>query len=166
MDVEHEATDRGRGITAVVHEVRPVGVAQLGNVATEGFEQIERMAIGEGAGLQDGSQRVRFRAGTGLAAQPGLHARELLQLFLGRRVGVIGDIVRGTHEAIERQDRRPQLRANQAGGDGKVFIPVALARREVGRARHRSPAMAWLRPFHIPPRPRHTSTADCTVNNV
>ena len=79
---------------------------------------------------------------------------------------MIGDIVRGAHEAVEGQDRRPQLRANQARGDGKVFIPMAFARREVGRVRHCSPAMAWLRPFHIPPRPRQTSTADCTVNSV
>jgi len=127
MHVEHVATDRGRGVAAVVHELRPIGVAPLRDVAKKGFQQVERMAIGEATGLQDSPQRVSFRTGSGLAAQPGLHPRKLLQLFLGRRVGMIGDIVRCPHEPIEGQDRRPQLRANQAGGDGEVFIPMAFA---------------------------------------
>ena len=166
MHVEHEATDRGRGIAAVVHELRPIGVAPLGDIATEGFQQVERMPVREAAGLQDGMQRLAFRIGAGLAAQPGLHPRKLLELFLGRGLGMIRHVVRSPRETVEGQDRRPQLRPNQAGGNGEVFIPMALARSEIGGARHVSPAMAWARPFHIPPRPRQTSRADCTVNSV
>ena len=97
------------------------------------------LVIGGSRGLTGApmlTARAAFRADAGLAAQPGLHPCKLLQLFLGGRVGMIRHIIRDPHKAIEGQNRRPQLRANQAGGDGEVFIPMAFARCEIANACH------------------------------
>ena len=79
---------------------------------------------------------------------------------------MVGHVVGRPRETIEGQDRRPQLGPHQPRGDREVLVPMALAGCEVGGAGHASPAMAWARPFHMPPRPRQTSSADCTVNSV
>ncbi len=76
---------------------------------------------------------------------------------------MIGDVVGGAHEFVERENRRAMLRADQQRGHGEVLVPVALARTEFGGLAHFAPA-AWNRPFHNPPLPRIEAIADCTVN--
>ena len=167
MQVEHEAADRRRRIAAVVHQLVPVGVAPLGDVAAEGFQQIERMAVREiRAPAGQTRSAFAFRAGAGLAAQPRLQPIELGKLLPGIGRRVVGDIVGRAREPVEGQDRRAQLGAHEPRGHRKILVPVSLAGGEVGRAGHASPAMAWTRPFHMPPRPRQKSIADCTVKSV
>src|SRR5665647_580385 len=49
MHVEHETSDRHRGVGAVPHEIVPVAVAQFGGVETKRLEEILRVAGGHAA---------------------------------------------------------------------------------------------------------------------
>ena len=166
MQVEDEPADRRRRIAAVVHQLSPIRIASLGDVAAEGFQEIERVAVGQAPRLQSYAQPFAFGAGACLAAQARLQAFELGQLPLWRGGLVVGDIVGRAREAVEGEDGRPQLGAHQPRGHREILVPMPLAGGEVGRACHESPAMAWTRPFHRPPRPRQKSIADCTVKKA
>src|SRR5262249_27276030 len=154
-----------RRIAAVVHEVGPVGIALLGDVAAEGLEKIERMLVGEAMGLKDGAQCRAFRIAA-LAVQRRFHPRELLELPVRRGVGRIGAVVGRAGKAIEGEDRRAQFAAHQPRCDREVLVAMVLARGESGGVGHDAPIRAWARPFHWPPWPRQTATADCTVKTV
>ena len=77
---------------------------------------------------------------------------------------MIGDIVGGAHEIVECQDRGPVALGDEHGGDGKILVMVALARGQCGGVFAHVPAIAWARPFHMPPRPRQNCTAESMVN--
>jgi hypothetical protein len=75
---------------------------------------------------------------------------EKLELCLRRQGRVIGNIVGRAHEAIEGEDRTPSLLAQEPRGDGKVFVPMALAGEGLLHRRHARPVSrigAWNRPF-------------------
>ena len=72
------------------------------------------MAVREPAGLQGGVQPFAFGARVGLAAQSRLQPVEQGKLLLGAGRCVVGDIVGRSREAIEGEDRRTQLGANEA----------------------------------------------------
>src|SRR5262249_25041625 len=86
--------------------------------------------------------------------------------FCFRRRRMVGDVVGGTREAVEGEDGRAQLAAHEHRRDGEVLVAMALAGSEGRSPRHASPAMACMRPFHNPPRPRPTSTADWPVTSI
>src|SRR5256885_1116965 len=69
VQVEHETADRRRRISAIVHELVPIGVTSLRDVAAEGLKKVERMPVRETSGLQHRMQRFALRAGAGIAAQ-------------------------------------------------------------------------------------------------
>ena len=63
---------------------------------------------------------------------------------------MIGDVVGGAHEAIEREDRTAPLLAQKPRGDGKILVPMALAGKGLAHRRHARPVSrigAWIRPF-------------------
>ena len=45
MHIQHEAAHRHRRIAAIIDQIVPIAIAQLGDVAAEGFQQIQRMLI-------------------------------------------------------------------------------------------------------------------------
>ena len=114
------------------------------------------------------SSAARSRDGDRVAAiaaaqEIGLEGIEMGELLRARHPRVIGDVVGGAHELVERENRRAMLRRDQQRGDREVLVPMALARTEFGGLGHFAPA-AWNRPFHNPPLPRIEAIADCTVN--
>ena len=94
----------------------------------------------------------------------GVEAIEQIEFRLRREARMIGDIVGGAHEIVERHDHLAVARMNEPGGDREILVPVALARPpDFGVAcahivHRKSEALlvtsAWERPFHMPPRPR------------
>ena len=63
VHVEHEAADRRRGQRAIVHQLRPVGVAVLPRVEPEGLEQIKRMLRAQAGLSKRKPQRLGMRIG-------------------------------------------------------------------------------------------------------
>ena len=89
------------------------------------------------------------------AVEPRFEAIEQTKFFGRRERCVIGNVVGGAHEIVERQDRRAIARMNEKGRNREILIPVALARPQCARFVHRnSEILACARPFHMPPRPR------------
>ncbi len=132
----------------------------------ESLQEIERMPVRKTSSLQHRMQGFALRVRAGVAAQARLHAVELREFLCGVGRFMVSDIIGRARESVEGQDRRAQLGPNQARSHGKVLVAVPLPRSEIGGHCHVPPVMAWTRPFHIPPRPRHTSSADCTVKRV
>ena len=62
-----------------------------------------------------------------IAEEGGFETIEMSELFLRPQGRVIGDVVGGAHEIIERQDDGAMARVDQPRRDRKVFIAVALA---------------------------------------
>ncbi len=161
MHVEHEAADRHGRVAAIVHQLVPVAVAQLGDVEAEGGQQIPGVLGIERPLRQYRAQRDAFRLGVALAEQRRFQAVEQIELFGRRQRRVIGNVIGGAYEIIERHDRFAVARLNEARGNGEVFAPMVLAAAQVGGHRHRAPRGAdWTRPFQARPR------AYCSANSM
>ena len=151
-----------------MHEVVPVAVAQLGRVELEGGEEVlgvtrRQAALGERCAQAHGDLVVVVAAD-----QARFEPIEHRQLVGRGERRMIGDIVGGADEIIERQDHLAVARMNQKRGDRKILVPVSLAGPPIAgvahaRIRHRgsetlnhtfADTLAWARPFHMPPRPR------------
>ena len=102
-----------------------------------------------------------------LAEQSCFKPIEERELLRRRERGMIGDIVGGAHEFVEREDRCAMARLNEPRGHGEVLVPVALARsRFAGSDHHRSNTLACMRPFQLPPRPRTYWWAESRVKSM
>jgi len=73
-------------------------------------------------------QPHRGRIGIVVAGEAGIEAIEQRELLLRRQRGVIGNVVGGAHEIVERKDRSAMARVNKPGRHRKIFVPVTLAR--------------------------------------
>ena len=155
MHVEHEAADRHRRKPAIVDQLVPVGIAQLGRVLAEGLHQVLRVLRRQPAPTQHVAQLDAFRLVVVLAEEARLERIETRELFVGGKPRVVGDVVGGAHEIVEGKDRRPVPAADQPRGDREILVAVALAGSQFGACRHcRLGASTWTRPFHWPPRRR------------
>ena len=76
VHIQHEPPDRHGRIAAIVHQLVPAGVACLGHVAAEGFEQVQRVLVGQVVGLQGPAQALALGADPVGAGQPGLQLGE------------------------------------------------------------------------------------------
>ncbi len=136
MHVEHETSDRHRRIAAVMDDLVPVLVAQLGDVHAEGDQQVKSMARGHAARgerpAQADSDILRL-AGPG---EFGLEQIQQPQLLVARQARMVGDVVGGAHEIVEGEDQRPMLGADDPGRDRKVLVPVCLAGSQIARGGH------------------------------
>ncbi len=128
MDVQDEAADRHRRNPAIVDEIIPIAITQLGDVAAKGFEQVERMIERKTARGEHCAKRNGFGRGLGLAEKAQLHLVEKIELFFRTRGSVVGDIVGGAREAIEAENDGAVARMNDPGRDGEVFVAMALSR--------------------------------------
>ena len=81
VHVEHEAADRHRRVAAIVNDVVPVLVAQLGHVHPERDQHVERVARRHPALGQRVAQADRFRLAVALAEQFRLEQVELGAAF-------------------------------------------------------------------------------------
>ena len=167
VDIEHEAPDRHGRISAIADQIVPVAVAQLGHVHAERGQQVLGMARRKTALGKLVAQRNSRRFVVVAAKQRRFEAIEKFE-FLGRlQSRMIGDVVGGAHEIVERQDRSAMARTDDARGDRKVLIPVPLARSQLGSSRHPGPdTLACARPFQLPPRPRTYWYAESSVNSM
>ena len=62
------------------------------------------------------------------AGEAGIEAIEQASFSGRRQRGMIGDVVGGAHEIVERQDRRAVARMNKPRRNREILIPVSLAR--------------------------------------
>ena len=150
MHVENETAYRRRGERAIIHQLRPICVAVLSGVQPEGLEQIQRMLRAQAGLGKRKAQRLGVRIGWSAPGERIVEIVEKLKLRLWRQGRVIGDIVRGAHEAIEGEDRTSPLLAEQPRGDRKILVTVALAGKGLAHRRHARPVSrigAWIRPF-------------------
>src|SRR5207253_10554829 len=90
------------------------------------------------------------------------------KLVRRRQRRMIGNIVGGAHELVEREDRRAVARLNQPRRHGKILIPVPFARSRLGGSsdHHGSDTLACMRPFQLPPRPRTYWWAESRVKSM
>ena len=109
MHVENEAADGRGGETAIIHQLRPIGVAILSRIEPESLEQIESMLRAQAALGKLKPQRLGLVGRRSTSGQRIVEIVEKLKLRLRRQGRVIGDIVGGAHEAIEGEDRTAPL---------------------------------------------------------
>ena len=128
MDIADKAADRHGRERAIRDEIVPVAVTQLGDVELECREQILRMFWRQTALGQRGAQPHRHGIVVVRADEAAIEAIEQSELLGRRKRRMIGDIVGGAHEIVERQDRLAVARMNEKGGDREILVPVALAR--------------------------------------
>ena len=119
-----------------MHQLVPVGVAQLGHVEPERVEQILRMARRQRPLGQHGAQPHALRIVVVAAEQAAFQAVEQRELAVGRELGMVGDVVGDAHELVERQDRRTEARMDEMGRHREILVPVSLARSQLARRRH------------------------------
>ncbi len=110
MDVEHEASDRHRRITAVMDELVPVRVAKLGDVHLERGQEIERVTRRHCTVRERLPERHGFRLAVSLAEQFGLEQIEMGKLLVRTECRVVGDVVGGADKIVERHNHRPVAR--------------------------------------------------------
>ena len=113
MNVEHETPHRHGGIRAITDQIVPIAVTQLGHIHSKRGEQILRVTRRELACRELRAQSDADRIVVALAKQGGFESVHQRKLFLRRKCGMVGDIVGGTHEFVECEDRRPMARVNQ-----------------------------------------------------
>ena len=89
-----------------------------------------------------------------------------MQFLSGRRGRVVGNIVGYARKPVESENGRTVARLNQIGRDGKILVTMPLARGKSVSVARFTHAMAWARPFHMPPLPRQNCSAESIVNAV
>ena len=160
VDVADETADRHRRERAIADQIVPVFVAQLGDVELERGDEILRVF---GRQIALGKRRAEPHRDRifGIAAEEArFEAIEQRELFRRRERGVIGDVVGGADEIIERQDHAAMARMYEKGRHREILVPMPLAGAQFVsavwcRVVHLvSETLACARPFHMPPRPR------------
>jgi len=143
MHIEHEATDRHRRITAVVDQLVPVLVTQLGHVASKRDKQIARMLTIQSALFADAAQTRRdILIGTN-AHQRVVQPVQQRKLLIAAQGWVIRNIVGGANEIVKAHDRRA-MTGHKNGRDGKILVAMGFAGTCVGDLDH-APVNALLR---------------------
>ena len=164
VHVQNESPHRRGRIAAIIHQIGPVFIAGLGHVAAKGFHEIEGVGAAQAERGLDLAQGDRLGDGVGLASQGRIDGGQPRELLRRRRGWMIGDVIGHARHAVEGHHHGAVARRDEEGGDGKILIPMALAGRQIVARAHA--AMAWDRPFHWPPRPRQTSSAERIVKAV
>ena len=175
VDVEHEAPDRHRRIPAIVNHLVPVLVAQLGHIHPERDQDIERMARRHRTLRQRAPQIDRLGLAVAPPQQFGFEQIEISELVARAERRVIGDVVGGPDEIVERENQRPVTRMNDPRRDRKVLVAVSLAGSQFARGGHQELATLvrerWLRMLRQSPRMRtdrepHIGEYDAKTNAI
>src|SRR5204862_6766545 len=97
--------------------------------------------LGEG-----GAQADRFLLCVAVAAQFRFKQGEQPELLVRRQRRMIGDVVGGPDEIVERENQRPVTRMNDPRRDRKILVAVGLSGSQFARAGHQKLATfvsAW-----------------------
>ncbi len=160
VHVADETADRHRRQRAIADQIVPVLIAQLGDVELERGDEILRVLGREIALGKRRAQPRRDRIFGTAAEEARFEAIEQRELFRRRQRRVVGDVVGGADEIIERQNHRAMARMNQERRHREILVPMPLAGAQFVsavciRVVHLvSETLACARPFHMPPRPR------------
>ena len=145
MDVEHEAADRHRRIAAIMDHLVPVLVAKLRHVHPERDQDVERMARRHRTLRQRAPQIDGLGLAVAAAQQFGFEQIEIAELVAVAERRMIGDVVGGSDEIVERQNQRPVARMDDPRRDRKVLVAVCLAGSQFARAGHQELATIQLK---------------------
>ena len=135
-----ETADRHRRIAAIMNHFVPVLVAQFCHVHPERDQDIERMARRHAAFGQRLPEFYRLGLGVALPEQFGLQQIEIAKLLVRLERCMIGDVIGGPHEIVEREDQRPVAGMNDPGRDGKILVAMGLAGSQFARGGHQERA--------------------------
>ena len=127
VHVAYEASHRHGGIAAVVHQVVPVLVAQLGHVQPERGQQILRMARRQPARGERVAQAHRFAVVVAVAEQIRFQPIELCELVFRLQARMVRNVIGNAHELVEREDDAAMARIDQPRRNRKVLVAVSLA---------------------------------------
>src|SRR5262249_46054548 len=151
------------------------GLAALGTVNAKSSEKTWRMAGRQRPRGKRDAQTHRRNVLAVLADEAGAEAVEEIELLIRLERRMVGNIVGGSYEIVERQYRAAMARMNEKRRDRKVLVPVSFSRAPIGRVGHgrivhrgsetlplcrlascmlASCRLPCARPFHMPPRPR------------
>ena len=155
MDVKHEAPDRHRRIAAIMDHLVPVLVAELADVHPERDQDVERMARRHRTLCQRAPQIHCLGLAVALAEQFRFEQIEISELVGCGQRRVVGDVVGGSDEIVERKDQRPVARMDDPRRHRKVLVAVCLAGSQFARGRHQQLATTFVRTGR--PERRHPS---------
>ena len=125
VQIEQIAPDRRCRERTVAEQIRPVAIAQLGGVALERGEQVLGVARADAGRGEARAQRLGFgrpaaSAGGPVSAASKRSSRAIFSAAV--RSGVVGDVVGGADEGVERRDVRPQRRRQQPRAHREVLV--------------------------------------------
>ncbi len=170
VQIQHVAAHRHGAVAAVIHQLRPVGVAAFGGVLPEGVQQVARVFRGNAGGGQRGAQPAGRGAALGAAALQHVFHNAEAGDFLGLgQLSAVGDVVGIAGEGVECVHVGAQPRRDQPGADREIFGVAVLAGPGLDRGRcgiRKGHCQEYIRRFHITPRPRMWSAAEPTVAAV
>src|SRR5690242_16046057 len=124
MNVANKAADRHRRKSAIGHQVVPIAVTQLGDVEAKRRQEILRVLGRQPARVQSPPQPHRDLIGVVGADDASTESIEQSELLLRAQHGMIGDVVGGAYEIVEREDRLAMARMNEKGCYREILIPV------------------------------------------
>jgi hypothetical protein len=122
MHIEDKPADGHCRARAIIDQIVPIGIPELGRVLTECTQQILRVACGQPSPVQNCAQRNSFRFVVVISEQAGLKTIEPRDFFGAFKLGMIGNIVRNADELIEREDDGAVLRFDQPGRDWEILV--------------------------------------------
>ena len=149
MHIEHKAPDRHRRKAAIVDEIVPILVTQLGHVHPECGEQVLRVARRQSALGKRMAQAHGFGIVVALPQQIRLQPVELHELVFRLQARMIRDIVGNADELVECEDDAAMARVDQPRRHREVLVAVSLARTQLAGRAHcegvpRSDSGAWI----------------------
>ena len=131
VKVKQQAADRVGRAATVVEQPRAVGVAGLHGVGREGVEQVREKRGRQTVSCDGAGQRSehlgpagRRRGSRGDGEQVGAERGEVGDARFRCRIAFVGDVVGRAREAVDRADRRTQLRRAEPGGNRELLVMI------------------------------------------
>ena len=129
VHIEHVAPNRHRRGAAIVEQLVPAGVAQLGGILAEGDQQVGGMArIDAGFGQAGAQAGSAGGAGVAAAEQHVFHRVQTGDLVVRGQGVAVGDVVGVAGEGVVGMHMGAQIGADQRRADRKVLVAAILAR--------------------------------------
>ena len=126
IEVQEQPADRVGRAPTVVEQIGMSGVARRRDVLPECRKEIpewvHRQRVPLNRGGEVGKRRIGLRTTGRDAIEGALEAVQRGEPFGRLRVTLVGQVVGGAREPVNRQDCRPQVPRQQERGDGKVFV--------------------------------------------
>ena len=131
VQVKHQPPHRVGRATAVVQQFGAVGVGVLDNVLLERAEQVREQGHRQSKPRDRAGERFEHRCPAWRGRRA---ARDRVQIaavvgqvrepLRGRGIALVGEVVGGAGEPIDRRDGRPQARRAQQRSNRKVLVVI------------------------------------------